>query len=176
MLPDYKRGFLMNIYFFAPFFTLMIRSIFPIEFPRIFHYAAMWISAVFILLVAFSPVSLFSFTLPPFFVFFLLLSLLYLYVVSMAWIRGRSHTPAFTLGLLILFAGTFNDLLNEIDVIDTVYVVHYTMFIYLLIYAYIFADKSNRLQMKAQKLADALEIQTEDLRTWSAEGVTAKSE
>jgi signal transduction histidine kinase len=72
----------------------------------------------------------------------------------MAWVRGRSHAPSFTLGLLILFAGTLNDMLNEIDVIDTTYVVHYTMFIYLLVYAYIFADKSNTLQKKSQKLAD----------------------
>ncbi|MGW8317160.1 MAG: ATP-binding protein, partial [Bacteroidales bacterium] len=70
-----------------------------------------------------------------------------------AWIRGRSHAPAFTIGLLILVAGILNDLLDKIDLIHTPYMVHYTMFIYLLIYAYIFADKSNNLQKKAQKLA-----------------------
>ena len=45
-------------------------------------------------------------------------------------------------------------MLNEVDVIQTMLVVHYTMFVYLLIYAYIFADKSNFLQKKAQKLAE----------------------
>ncbi len=144
----------LNVYFFAPFFTLMIRSIFPIEFPRLIFRIIIWISVVFIAIVIVSPISLFSFSLPYFFGFFLLISLVFLYVIMMAWIRGRSHAPSFTLGLLILFAGTLNDMLNEINVIDTTYVVYYTMFIYLLIYAYIFADKSNFLQRKAQKLAD----------------------
>jgi signal transduction histidine kinase len=144
----------LNVYFFAPFFTLMIRSLFPIEFPKWIFRIIIWISVVFIAIVIVSPISLFSFSMIYFFGFFLLVSMVYLYVIMLAWIRGRSHAPSFTLGLLILFAGTLNDMLNEIDVIDTAYVVHYTMFIYLLVYAYIFADKSNFLQKKAQKLAD----------------------
>ncbi|MCK4745474.1 MAG: 7TM-DISM domain-containing protein, partial [Bacteroidales bacterium] len=121
----------LNIYFFAPFFTLMIRSIFPIEFPRLLFRIIIWISAVFVAIVVVSPISLFSYTLPWFFAFFILVSLVFLYVVVMAWIRGRSHAPAFTLGLLILFAGALNDMLNEIDAIDTYYIVQYTMFLYL---------------------------------------------
>jgi signal transduction histidine kinase len=143
----------LNIYFFAPFFTLMIRSIFPIEFPRLAYRIIMWLSVVFITLVVVSPISLFSYTLPWFLVFFFLMSLVFTYVVVLAWIRGRSHAPAFTIGLLILLAGTLNDLLIHVDAVDSVYVMHYTMFLYLLIYAYIFADKSNDLQKKAQKLA-----------------------
>lgn len=144
----------LNIYFFAPFFILMIRSIFPIEFPVFFYRIAMWVSAVFIAVVVVSPISIFSFSLPVFFGFFILVSGIFLYVIVLAWIRGRSHAPAYTLGLVILFLGTLNDMLNEIDVIETVYLVHYTMFVYLLVYAYIFADKSNYLQKKAQQLAD----------------------
>jgi signal transduction histidine kinase len=170
----------LNVYFFAPFFTLMIRSIFPLEFPKWVFQIIMWISVVFIAIVIVSPISLFSFSLPYFFGFFLLVSLVFLYVIMMAWVRGRSHAPSFTLGLLILFAGTLNDMLNEIDVIDTTYVVHYTMFIYLLVYAYIFADKSNTLQKKSQKLADEVnevknhledlvEVRTTELQSVSRE-------
>ncbi len=144
----------LNVYFFAPFFTLMIRSLFPFEFPKWIFRIIIWISVVFIAIVIVSPISLFSFSLIYFFGFFLLVSMVFLYVIMLAWIRGRSHAPSFTLGLLILFAGTLNDMLNEIDLIDTAYVVHYTMFIYLLVYAYIFADKSNYLQKKAHKLAE----------------------
>lgn len=146
----------LNIYFFAPFFTLMIHAIFPIEFPRWALHTVLWASVVFIGLVVVTPISLFSYSLPLFFIFFILISLLFLYVVLMAWSRGRSHAPAFTIGLLILFAGTLNDMLNEIEVIETGYIVHYAMFIYLLIYAYIFADKSNNLQKKAEKLANEI--------------------
>lgn len=148
----------LNIYFFAPFFILMIRSIFPIEFPKLIYRISIWVSAVFIAIVVVSPISLFSFTMPWFFGFFILVSAIFLYVIIMAWIRGRSHAPAYTLGLLILFFGTLNDMLNEIQVIETMYVVHYTMFVYLLVYAYIFADKSNNLQKKSQKLADEISL------------------
>jgi len=144
----------LNIYFFAPFFTLMIRAIFPFEFPKLIFRIILWISVFFIATVVVTPISLFSYTLPWFFIFFLLVSMVFLYVIAMAWNRGRSHAPAFTIGLLILFAGTLNDMLNEIDAIDTSYIVQYTMFIYLLVYAYIFADKSNHLQKKTEKLAN----------------------
>ena len=116
----------LNIYFFAPFFILMIRSLFPIEFPLMIFRISMWISALFIVIVIVSPISLFTFTFLAFFVFFLLISLTFLYVILMAWIRGRSHAPAFTLGLVILFMGILNDMLNEVEVINTHYMVHYT--------------------------------------------------
>ncbi len=148
----------LNSYFFAPFFILMIRSIFPIEFPHLIYRISLWVSTVFIAVVVFTPISFFSFTFPYFFVFFILLSILFLYVIIRAWIRGRSHAPAYTLGLLILFVGTLNDMLNEVEVIETPLVVHYTMFVYLLVYAYIFADKSNYLQRQSQKLADEVNL------------------
>ncbi len=146
----------LNIYFFAPFFTLMIRSIFPIEFPKWIYRIIMWLSVVFITLVVVTPVSLFSYSLPWFLGFFFAVSLVFSYVAVLAWIRGRSHAPAFTIGLLILLAGTLNDLFVQVDVVESSYLMHYTMFIYLLIYAYIFADKSNDLQKKAQKLAQEI--------------------
>jgi len=143
----------LNIYFFAPFFAAMIRSLFPIEFPKLIFRIIIWISVVFITVVVVSPISLFSYTLPWFFGFFIAESAVFLFVILLAWIRGRSHAPSFTLGLMILFVGTLNDMLNVIEVIDTAYIVHYTMFIYLLVYAYIFADKSNNMQKKTEKLA-----------------------
>jgi len=147
---------LLNIYLLSPFFTLMIHSFFPFDFPRWALKSIMWISAVFIGIVVVSPISLFSFTLPWFFLFFLLFSLVFLYVVLLSWFRGRSHSPAFAIGLLILFLGALNDLLMDIDLIHSVYVFQYAMFIYLLIYAYIFADKSNQLQKESEKLAGEL--------------------
>jgi two-component system sensor histidine kinase ChiS len=162
----------LNIYFFAPFFILMIRSIFPIEFPKVIYRITMWVSTVFIVFVVVSPISLFTFTLPYFFGFFLVVSIIFLYVIVLAWSRGRSHAPAYTLGLLILFFGTLNDMLNEIEVIETMLVVHYTMFVYLLVYAYIFADKSNYLQKKSQKLADELSLVKNNLEDLVEERTT----
>ena len=147
---------LLSVYFLAPFFTLMIQSIFPYDFPKWAFKVIMWISAVFIVIVVLTPISLFSYTLPFFVAFFLLFSGIFLYVIQTAWSRGRSHTRPFSIGLLILFFGSLNDLLNQLNLIDTPYVVHYTMFCYLLIYAYIFADKSNMLQGESEKLTGEL--------------------
>ena len=147
---------LLNVYFLAPFFTLMIQSIFPYDFPKWAFKTILWVSAVFIIFVVVTPISLFSFTLPVFVGFFLLFSGLFIYVIMLAWSRGRSHTIAFAIGLLVLFVGSLNDLLIEIDLIHSHYLVHYTMFFYLLIYAYIFADKSNQLQSESEKLTTEL--------------------
>jgi len=169
---------LLNIYFLGPFFALMIQAIFPFDFPRWAFKIIIWVAVVFIGIVVVSPISLFSFTMPWYFIFFLLFSLVIIYVISIAWMRGRSHATAFAIGLLILFLGAGNDLLMEIDVIHSVYVVQYTMFAYLLIYAYIFADKSNHLQSEAEKLTSELslvrnhleelvEVRTTELKTVS---------
>jgi len=162
----------LNIYFFAPFFILMIRSIFPIEFPQLVFRISMWVSVIFIAFVVVSPISLFSFTFPYFFVFFILVSIIFLYVIVLAWIRGRSHAPAYTLGLLILFFGTLNDMLDEMEIIESIYVVHYTMFVYLLVYAYIFADKSNYLQKKSLKLAEEVSLVKNNLEDLVEERTT----
>ena len=90
----------LNIYFFAPFFILMIRALFPIEFPEKVLRPLIWISVLFIVLVVVTPISLFSYSLPYFFGFFILISSVFLYVVILAWIRGRSHAPAFALSLI----------------------------------------------------------------------------
>ncbi len=147
----------LNIYLFAPFFILMIRALFPIEFPGWVFRTALWASVLFIVLVLVTPISLFSHTVTFFFGFFMLLSMAFLYVMVMAWIRGRSHAPAFAIGLFILFLGTLNDMLNEIDLINTPYIFQYAMFIYLVVYAFIFADKSNRLHQKSMRLAGEVE-------------------
>jgi len=147
----------LNIYLFAPFFILMIRALFPIEFPGWIFRTALWVSVIFIVLVLVTPASLFSHTVTFFFGFFILLSMAFLYVMVMAWMRGRSHAPAFAIGLFILFLGTLNDMLNEIDLIDTPYMFQYAMFIYLVVYAFIFADKSNRLHLKSMRLAGEVE-------------------
>ena len=75
----------------------------------------------------------------------------------MAWNRGRSHAPAFSIGLIILFAGSFNDALNAVGALETGYWFHYAMFIYLLVYAYIFADKSSIIQKQTKVLADEID-------------------
>lgn len=171
---------LLNVYFLAPFFTLMINSIFPYDFPKWAFRTILWISSVFIIIVILTPISLFSYTMPWFVLFFLLFSGVYMYVILIAWKRGRSHTVAFSIGLLVLFFGSFNDLLVEIDLISSPYIVHYAMFFYLLIYAYIFADKSNMLQSEAENLTvelskvrnnleELVEVRTTELQKVSTE-------
>lgn len=156
---------MLNTYLLAPFFTLMIQSIFPYDFPKWAFKTIMWISGVFVFFVILTPITLFSFTDVSFVVFFILFSGVFAYVILLAWRRGRSHTVPFSLGLLVLFFGSLNDLLFEIDVINTTYIVHYTMFIYLLVYAYIFADKSNQLQSEAEKLTSDLNKIRNNLET-----------
>jgi signal transduction histidine kinase len=147
----------LNAILFAPLFTLMIQAIFPFEFPKWPYRLILWISSIFVVIILVTPISLFTHTIPVFFTFFILINLVFLWVVILAWNRGRSHAPAYAIGLLILFGGSLNDALNAVNIIETGEWFHFTMFIYLLVYAYIFADKSNILQKKTQLLAGEID-------------------
>ena len=147
----------LNIYLFAPLFILMIQSIFPIEFPRWIFKPILWVAMLFLALTIFAPISLVSFTLTYFFIYIVIVCGLFYYVVITAWIRGRSHAPAFAIGFFILFLGVMNDLSGAMDLINTGFIAHYAMFVFLLVYAYIFANKANLLQLKAAKLTQEID-------------------
>jgi signal transduction histidine kinase len=146
----------LNVYLFLPFFTLMIRSIFPIEFPQIIFRIIMWLAVLFIVMVIITPISLFSFSMIPYFVLCLAGGIVYLYVVILALIRGRSYAPAFMLGLVILLLGGLNDFLVEMKAINSVPLGQYALFLFLMVYSYIFADKANHLQKKSDQLSEEL--------------------
>ena len=167
--PDWLNGLgrlrleYLSFDLLVPFFVLMIRHLFPYEFNRTLFRVILWISAFFIALVVVAPMSLFTRVYPFFMVFVFITAGVIFYVLILAWIRGRTYAPGFSVGIMLVVAGAINDMLFVYDVLYTGYVTQYTMFIFLLIYAFIFAKKSNYLVIESERLATEITEVNENL-------------
>ncbi|MCF8225352.1 MAG: sensor histidine kinase [Bacteroidales bacterium] len=137
----------------VPLFVMMIRFIFPGDFPKLLFKIILWICSLMILLVIFSPVSLFSEAYNYYMYFVFLALAVILYTMIIAWVRGRKYAPAFAIGLAIVAIGAINDMLYVADCINTGYISHVMMFVYLVIYAMIFSGKGNHDFKMAEKLS-----------------------
>lgn len=148
----------LSIYLIIPFFILMIKSLFSIEFRKLSFNLLLWISLGFILVVLFTPLSIFSYTLILYQVYFVAVAIKLLSVLILAWKRGRNYAPMFTIGMTVIIIGIVNDLLYATDIVETGYIAHFTMFIFLLIYAHIFAAKSLHLIIRAEALSKEIQL------------------
>lgn len=140
----------------VPLFVLMIRFLFPNDFPLLLFRIILWVCSLMIVLVIVTPVSLFSQVFPWYAVFVALTSLAILYVLVKAWTRGRIYAPAFTVGLGIAAAGAVYDMLHVADVTDPGMVSHFTMFAFLLIYTLVFSAKNISEMRNNQLVADKI--------------------
>lgn len=148
----------------VPLFVLMIRFVFPNDFPRTLFRIIIWICSMMVLAVIISPVSLFTNLFTYYMYFVIFTAGVILYVIIMAWNRGRSFAKGFAIGIAIVTIGAVNDMLFISDIIETGLISHFTMFVYLIIYAMIFSGKTNqevsqnvRLSQEIKSVNDNLE-------------------
>lgn len=147
----------------VPLFVLMIRYVFPNDFPSILFKVIIWLCAAMVVIVLFTPVSLFTGLFPYYMYFVFFASAVIFYVIIIGWVRGRTYAPAFAIGIAIVVVGAVNDLLFTSDIINTGLISHYTMFVYLVIYAMIFSGKTNEDFLRSQRLTDEIATMNENL-------------
>jgi signal transduction histidine kinase len=152
----------------VPLFVMMVRVLFPNDFPTRLFRIIIWVCALMIVLVVISPVSLFSAVFIYYMIFVMVTAGVLMYVMIVAWLRGRSYAPAFVTGIGIAATGALIDMLNIADVTESGLVSHVTMFAFLLIYAFVFSEKNNE-EAKRDRL-----ISEEQLR--SREAMESKKE
>jgi signal transduction histidine kinase len=164
----------------VPLFVLMLRYVFPNDFPRLLFRIIIWVSVMMIVFVIVSPVSLFTALFPYFMYFVILAGAVVLYTIFLAWRRGRMHAQGFAVGIIIVVAGALNDMLYIADMIETGLVSHYTMFAFLMIYAIVFSRHINREMNRNERLSDEIlsvnqnlenivDVRTKELREKSEE-------
>lgn len=147
----------------VPLFIMMIRYLFPDDFPRVLFRIIMWICTLMVIILMLSPINFFSEVLVYYFVFVFLTAILLLFVMYRAIQRGRMYAIGYTIGVLFVIAGTVNDLLIVFDFIETSYKAQYAMFAYVLIYAMIFSLKSNSMLRKSEQLSNEISEVNENL-------------
>ncbi|MBN2699272.1 MAG: sensor histidine kinase [Bacteroidales bacterium] len=153
----------LSIYLLVPVILLMIHSMFPVEFRKTWLRILALISIVFIFVVIFTPLNIFSYTILFYLLFFLVVVLVLFHVLVEASVRGRTFAPTFTVAIFILVAGLFHDMLNMSNMVETEDLTRYGMLAYLLIYAYIFAAKSVRLISRTESLSAEIQKVNENL-------------
>ncbi len=125
----------------VPLYVLMYRFLFPDDFPVRLFRIILWICSLMIVLVIITPVSLFTQVFPYYLVFVMLTAVAIFFVLARSWLRGRIYAPAFTIGFAVAVFGAIMDMLNVADVTEMPMISHFTMFIFLLIYAIVFSAK-----------------------------------
>jgi signal transduction histidine kinase len=153
----------------VPLFVMMVRLIFPNDFPVRLFRIIIWICALMIVLVIVSPISLFSRVFSYYMVFVMITAGVLFYVMVVAWSRGRTYAPAFVIGISIAAIGAVFDMLNIADVIETGMISHLTMFVFLLIYALVFSGKHNEELRRNQLISEEILHNNEDLAAKSEE-------
>jgi len=154
----------------VPLFVLMVRFLFPNDFPTRLFRIIVWVCALMIVLVIVAPVSLFSGIFNYFMVFVVITAGVLLYVLVIAWLRGRTYAPAFVVGISIAAIGAVTDMLNIADIIETGLISHVTMFLFLLIYAFVFSEKNNEEAKRNKLLSVELLRNQQDLASKAKAG------
>lgn len=149
----------------VPLFVMMIRYLFLNDFPKVVFRIAMWFCALMIILLMVSPISMFSEALIYYFIFVAVLGFFILYVLLQALKRGRSFAIGYTVGLVIVIAGTLHDILIVSDLLENYYASHYAMFAYVLVYALIFSLKSNAMLRRSERLSLEISEVNENLES-----------
>ncbi|MEX0987756.1 MAG: sensor histidine kinase [Bacteroidales bacterium] len=147
----------------VPLFVMMIRVVFPHDFPKLLFKVIIWTCSLMIIVVIVSPVSLFTAASIYYMYFVMFTAAVILYVIALAWIRGRAFAPGFAIGIAIVTVGVVNDMLFVLDVIETGHLSHITMFAYLLIYAMIFSGRTNKELKQNHQLSAEIKRVNENL-------------
>ncbi len=147
----------------VPLFVLMVRFVFPHDFPKLLFRVILWICILMIVIVIFTPVPVFTAAFGYYMYFVIFAGVVILYTIFMAWKRGRYYAQGFIAGMIVVVAGAVNDMLFIADVLETALVSHYTMFTFLLIYAIIFSRKINRGLLRNERLSDEILKMNENL-------------
>lgn len=154
----------------VPLFVMMVRVLFPNDFPTRLFRIIIWVCALMIVLVIVAPVSLFSQVFSYYMVFVVITAGVLLYVLAIAWIRGRTYAPAFVVGISIAAIGAVTDMLNVADITETGLISHVTMFIFLLIYAFVFSEKNNEEVKRTKLISRELMQRHQDLAVMAEAG------
>lgn len=155
----------MSFGLMVPLFIMMIRHLFPHEFPKLLFRIIMWICTTMILVLIISPIGMFSVALLYYFIYVGFVALIILYVMYKTLQRGRSFAIGYTIGVIVVMFGAMHDILIVADVIESEYAAHYAMFGYVLIYALIFLLKSNDLLRTSERLSLEISEVNENLES-----------
>ena len=125
----------LTFYMGIPLFFYFIQQQFPDEIKLIFARIVAAVSSVFVIMVLFSSVKTFSFSLN-FFQPFSLIAMLYLiYGLTMAFLRGEEGSAMVLIGFLSIVVAFINDILYVMNIVNTGHLISLGVLAFILLQA-----------------------------------------
>jgi two-component system, sensor histidine kinase len=146
----------MTFFLAVPVFVKFIRSVFPDKFPRTVTDILTMIGIGFAAAVVPFPARVYTHTLNVFHAYTLILFTYGIVTLVAASIKKDARAIIFLAGFFVLFMATLNDILFSENIINTAYLVHYGLFIFIFSQAFL-------LSMLHAKSFDTIEQQQDSL-------------
>ena len=151
-----QRTWQLCLFAVTPVAYLFYRSLYPEEFARWITALLAVVSGIYILLALFAPLAVLERALP---VFFLITLARLGYTAWALWLamrRRREGALILLNGFVLMLLCSINDMLNGLDVIDTVLTIHIGMIIYMFAQALALAVRFSRLFDSVEELSSEL--------------------
>jgi signal transduction histidine kinase len=150
-----KIGYI-TFYLVPPGFALFLSSFYPKEFNKVIQNLSVFLGACFTLIALLTPVGIYSRINVLYEIFVLLLFVYMFYVLIRSVINKREGGLIFIAGFLVLFSTVINDLLSRHEVIDSVYLGPFGLFIFIFSQSIILSRYFSHAFQQAEKLAREL--------------------
>jgi PAS domain S-box-containing protein len=126
-----NKSIYINAFISIPCFVLFARSIFPMEVHSKIAQGFFYWGVALSVFVLFTPMSVYSFTMPLFQITVAMILLYGIYVCALANIRRRDGALVFLVGFLAIFVTTFNDMLYSRQIVHTTYVFPFGLLLFM---------------------------------------------
>ncbi len=131
----------LALYTSLPFFYLFLQYIFPHEFSSIFGKVIIWIQSIFIAFILFTPAQIYTLTMVPFEIFFLVIVIYLLFALSLATLKGRNGSIPSSLGTFFLILTGINDVLHNQLIINKGFFIPLGLFVFIFFQAYMLSSR-----------------------------------
>lgn len=138
-------------------FALYIQSLYPKEISRKIINIILGICAIFIIIIAVSPIMIYAKTLFVSNIYVAIMILYFMYRLILAIIRKREAALLFVMGCFILFAAVINDLLYSYRIIPTAYIMPLGLYAFFFVQSFLLSRKFSSAFSRAEELSKNLD-------------------
>ena len=153
-----------------------LRSLYPQEFPRWIQTLFWSVSAIYLALALLAPISIFLVLSPGYYPFSVGRMLYSIWGLSRASWRRREGALTILIGYAVFGLTGINDMLNEMDIIDTAFVMHFGLLLFMVSQALALATQFSHLFDSVQNLSETVVTKNRLLEQESSERIKAQQD
>ena len=141
----------ISFYLAIPLLALFYNSMYKSEVHPVLYKAIVATGFIFSAFVAVTPLSIYSYTVIPYTIFFAAAIIYMTGILFLAAFRQREGALMLLWGFLILFASAINDLLHSFDIIKSMLLSHFGFLIFVILQAMVLSKKYARVVLSSEE-------------------------